>query len=102
MEKIFYEDFREELFSCLKDSGMQDNQIWSIIDKRYKVALKNAVIGRLNAVMKAIKENNLEEIDEFIDFSSSGDFYGSENHYISFSDITDCEDIGDVINALRK
>jgi hypothetical protein len=36
-----------------------------------------------------------------IEYSPSGDGYGCDNCYISFKDITDCEDIGDVINALK-
>lgn len=102
MEKIFDNDFRNELFRCLRESGMKDEEIRIIIRKRYKEALKNAVIERLNAVIKAIKEDNLEEITPFIDNSPSGDGYGCNNDYISFQDITDCEDIGDVINALME
>ena len=101
MEKIFDKDFRAELFSCLEDSGMKDDEIRRIIGKRYKEALKNAVIERLSAVMKAIKENNFEEIIPFIGDSPSGDGYGCDNRYISFEDISDCEDIGEVIDALR-
>lgn len=101
MEKIFDKDFRAELFSCLEDSGMKDDEIRRIIGKRYKEALKNAVSERLDAVMKAIKENNFEEIIPFIGDSPSGDGYGCDNRYISFEDISDCEDIGEVIDALR-
>lgn len=102
MENIFDNDFRNELFSCLKESGMKDKEVSGIINKRYKDALKNAVVERLNAVVKAIKEDNLEEINTFIDYSPAGDGYGCNNQYISFKDVTDCEDIGDVINALSK
>ena len=101
MEKIFDNDFRNELFRCLKESGMKDKEVSGIINKRYKEALKNAVIERLNAVAKAIKEDNLEAINAMIEYSPSGDGYGCDNNYISFKDITDCEDIGDVINALK-
>lgn len=101
MEKIFDKDFRNELFRCLKECGMEDKEVSRIINKRYKEALKNAVIERLNVVVKAIKENNLEEIIPFIGDSPSGDGYGCDNRYISFEDITDCEDIGEVIDALR-
>ena len=101
MEKIFDKDLRNELFCCLKESGMKDEEVSKIIKKRYKEALKNAVIKRLNTVVKAIKEDNLEEINTIVDNSPSGDGYGCDNCYISFKDITDCEDIGDVINALR-
>lgn len=101
MEKIFDKDFRNELFRCLKESGMEDKEVSRIINKRYKEALKNAVIERLNVVVKAIKENNLEEIIPFIGDSPSGDGYGYDNRYISFEDISDCEDIGEVIDALR-
>lgn len=101
MEKIFDKDFRNELFRCLKESGMKDKEVSGIINKRYKEALKNAVIERLKAVIKAIKEDNIEEINSLTEYSPSGDGYGCNNTYISFKDITDCEDIGDVINALR-
>ena len=101
MEKIFDKDFRNELFRCLKESGMKDKEVNGIINKRYTEALKNAVIERLKAVIKAIKENNIEEINSLTEYSPSGDGYGCDNTYISFKDITDCEDIGDVINALR-
>lgn len=101
MEKIFDNDFRDELFRCLKESGMKDKEVRGIINRRYKEALKNAVIERLNTVVKAIKEDNLEEISTLIDYSPSGDGYGCDNNYISFKDVTDCEDIGDVINALK-
>lgn len=101
MEKIFDKDFRAELFSCLEDSGMKDDEIRRIIGKRYKEALKKAVVERLNAVAKAIREDNIEVINDMIESSPSGDGYGCDNNYISFKDITDCEDIGDVINALK-
>lgn len=101
MEKIFDNDFRNELFRCLKESGMKDKEVSEIINKRYKEALKKAVVGRLNSVAKAIREDNLEVINDMIEYSPSGDGYGCNNNYISFKDITDCEDIGDVINALK-
>lgn len=100
MEKIFDKDFRNELFRCLKESGMKDKEASGIINKRYKEALKNAAVERLNAVIKAIKEDNLEGIIPFIGDSPSGDGYGCDNRYISFDDITDCEDIGEVIDVL--
>jgi len=53
-------------------------------------------------VAKAIREDNLEVINDMIEYSPSGDGYGCDNNYISFKDITDCEDIGDVINALKR
>lgn len=80
---------------------MEDKEVSGIINKRYKEALKKAVVERLNAVAKAIKEDNLEGIIPFIEYSPAGDGYGCDNRYISFKDITDCEDIGDVINALE-
>lgn len=101
MEKIFDNDFRNELFRCLKESGMKDKEVSGIINKRYKEALKKAVVERLNSVAKAIREDNLEVINDMIEYSPSGDGYGCDNCYISFKDITDCEDIGDVINALK-
>lgn len=101
MEKIFDNDFRNELFCCLKESGMKDEEVSRIIKKRYKEALKKAVVERLNAVVKAIREDNLEVIKRMIEYSPSGDCCGCDNNYISFKDITDCEDIGDVINALK-
>lgn len=33
MEKIFDKDFRNELFHCLKESGMKDKEVSSIIKK---------------------------------------------------------------------
>lgn len=101
MENIFDKDFRNELFRCLKESGMKDKEASGIINKRYKEALKEAVIERLNAVAKAIKEDNIEGIIPIIGDSPAGDGYGCDNAYISFDDITDCEDIGDVINDLE-
>lgn len=68
MEKIFDNDFRNELFRCLKESGMKDKEVSGIINKRYKEALKKAVIERLNAVVKAIKEDNLEAINAMIEY----------------------------------
>ncbi|MFQ7266196.1 MAG: hypothetical protein ACLRPS_04890 [Paraprevotella clara] len=102
MEKIFDKDFKNELFRCLKESGMKDKEANEIINKRYKEALKETVVERLNTVIKAIKEDNLEEIIPFIGDSPSGDGYGCDNRYISFEDVTDCEDIGDVIDALME
>lgn len=102
MEKIFDYDFRNELFLCLRESGIKDKEIREIIRKRYKESLKDEVVERLNTVIKAIKEDNLEEIIPFIGDSPSGDGYGCDNRYISFKDVTDCEDIGDVIDALME
>lgn len=102
MKKIFDYDFRNELFLCLRESGIKDKEIREIIRKRYKESLKDEVVERLNTVIKAIKEDNLEEIISFIGDSPSGDDYGCDNRYISFKDVTDCEDIGDVIDALME
>lgn len=102
MKKIFDYDFRNELFLCLRESGIKDKEIREIIRKRYKESLKDEVVERLNTVIKAIKEDNLEEIIPFIGDSPSGDDYGCDNRYISFKDVTDCEDIGDVIDALME
>ena len=81
---------------------IKDKEIREIIRKRYKESLKDEVVERLNTVIKAIKEDNLEEIIPFIGDSPSGDDYGCDNRYISFKDVTDCEDIGDVIDALME
>ncbi len=102
MEKIFDYDFRNEIFLCLRESGIKDKEIRGIIRKRYKESLKDEVVERLNTVIKAIKEDNLEEIIPFIGDSPSGDGYGCDNRYISFKDVTNCEDIGDVIDALME
>ena len=90
----------KELFKIY--SKEKDKEIREIIRKRYKESLKDEVVERLNTVIKAIKEDNLEEIIPFIGDSPSGDDYGCDNRYISFKDVTDCEDIGDVIDALME
>lgn len=102
MEKILDFEFRNELLQCLKESGMEDEEINNIIKTRYKSALKKAVIDRLSTIIGLIEHDKYYEICQFIDKSPSGDGYGCDNEYISFEDITGLDDIGDVIFELRS
>lgn len=100
MEKIFDEDFRNELSKCLQDSGMSNEEVSNIINTRYRQSLKIAIIDRLTFVLESIKKDEYDKIIPLIGDSPAGDGWGCNNRYISFKDITGLEDIGDIIDYL--
>lgn len=100
MEKILNKDYRNELFKCLEEAGIESKVAKDVINKRYKEALKKAVIDRLSNIIEAIKKDDYSYINQYIASSPAGG--GCDNHYIIFDDISDCEDIGDVIYALSN
>lgn len=102
MEKILNSSFRTELDKCLEEAGISTKEREKIISKRYKDALKSVVLNRLNTIFNAIQEDDYKSLSYFIKDSPAGDGYGTDNRYISFSDISECEDIGDVIDSLSS
>ena len=68
-------------------------------------AVKTDAIAILRAMATHLQKDELEKADEMTQFSPSGDGYGSENSYISFSEIMDCHDgadIGDIISKMKS
>lgn len=102
MEKILDIDFRCELINSMEQAGIKYNDAQSIVNKRYKEALKEATVRRLKEVTHLIMEDKYDEVSKFIDDSPAGDGYGSDNSYISFADITQHEDIGSIIYELNN
>ena len=102
MEKIFDKDFREALIDTLGEAGVGEDNAKTIVSSRYKEALKQVVLSRLEQAISLIKENKYKELSELCSHSPAGDCMGCDNVYIDFSDICDIEDIGDFIHALDK
>ena len=102
MEKIFDKDFREALIDTLEEAGVGEDNAATIVSSRYKEALKQAVISRLEEVISLIKEDKYKELSNLCSYSPAGDCMGCDNVYINFSDICDVEDIGDVIYKLDE
>jgi len=100
MEKIFDKEFRETLIDTLEEAGIEKDKVASIVSSKYKEALKQAVIGRLELVIALIKEDKYKELSKLCNYSPAGDCMGCDNVYINFSDICDVEDIGDFLNIL--
>ena len=65
-------------------------------------AVKKSCLSILDNVASAIKDNNFDIVDKMLEYSPAGDGYGSDNHYISFSEIDDNFDIHDVVELLQK
>ncbi len=101
MEKLKIYD--KETQEYLKTLGISEEQIASI--KRRE--LKKAVIKRLQLILELFEKEQFQEIEKYLAFSSSGDGWGCENHYISFDDIVtlnerDGTDIGTVIEEMSR
>lgn len=99
MEKIFDKDFRDALEKGLIEAGIEKSEANRIIKENYQRQLKKVAIKRLEDIIECLRWDNYNSIP--IQESPSGDGYGQDNYYIDFSDITDCEDIGDIINKLN-
>lgn len=107
MEKILDKEFRAALMATLVESGMSNEESMKFVDSKYKIALKRAAISRLEEVISLIKEDKYDEVSKLIEDSPAGDGYGTEvfgcdNSYISFKDVTDYEDIGNIIEELKS
>lgn len=102
MEKILDVDFRVTLINALKEANISNTEANSIVAKKYKQALKEAVVARLKEITHLIIEDKYDEVSKFIEDSPAGDGYGCDNSYISFADVTQCEDIGEVIYKLNE
>lgn len=66
-------------------------------------AVKTDAISILRAMAAHLQKDDLQKAKEMIEFSPSGDGYGSDNSFISFSEIMDCfdgADIGDIISKM--
>ncbi len=99
MEKIFDKDFRDALENGLIEAGIEKSEANKIIKKNYQMRLKEVVIKRLEDIIECLRWENYNSIP--VAESPSGDGYGQDNFYIDFSDITDCDDIGDIISKLQ-
>lgn len=99
IEKIFDKDFRDALENGLIEAGIEKSEANRIIKENYQRQLKKVAIKRLEDIIECLRWDNYNSIP--IQESPSGDGYGQDNYYIDFSDITDCEDIGDIINKLN-
>lgn len=63
---------------------------------------KKFVIGKLENILNLIKEERYDEIEQFLFFSSGGDYGGNENYCIDFSYPSEYKrDICDVVYTLR-
>jgi len=102
MEKIFDKEFRETLIDTLEEAGIGEDNATQIVSSKYKEALKQVVISRLEQVISLIKEDKYKELSELCSYSPAGDCMGCDNVYIDFSDICDVKDIGDFIHTLDK
>lgn len=101
MEKILNSEFRCALEVLLAEAGVSKEDSSKLINSKYKAALKEAAISRLKEVIHLIIEDRYNVLDMLIKENPSGDGYGSDNCYISFKDIADLEDIGNIIFTLR-
>lgn len=100
MENIFDKNFREELLNSLKDAGIKETEANKIVKKRYKEAVKEAVIAHLENFITYIKKDRYNDLKECISYSPAGDDMGCDNNYIDFTNICGLEDIGCVLNVL--
>lgn len=102
MENIFNSKFREELLNSLKDAGIKESEADKIVNKRYKEAVKAAVIAHLENIITYIEKDRVSDLNKVIGFSPAGDDMGCDNNYIDFTNICGLEDIGDVIRVLNS
>ena len=96
--------FEKELEKIQKMDKTTIETLASLQEHEFEVLKREAIaikaIERLEEIIKAIKTRDFSKIEKYIKFSGSGDGYGSENHYISFEDITQAKDIGKILKIL--
>jgi hypothetical protein len=61
-----------------------------------KDTVKEQVVEKLKAVIKAVNENDFNTLDSFIAYSPAGDGYGKDNHYIEFGIVVPGHQIDDI------
>ena len=95
--------FDKKVEEYLKCTGVSEKEI-----SRIKfVELKNAVLERLETIIKLVKENKFSQIEEYLAYSPAGDGWGNDNDYINFNDIVELDredgtDISDIIDELNR
>lgn len=102
MEKIIDISFRRSLMDALMESGISEAESLKIVNKRYKEALLQATVERLELIIKLLKEGKYEVIENLCCFSPAGDDMGCNNTYINFMDVCGREDIGEVVDTLKE
>lgn len=60
MSKILESEFRKELYKNLVDAGYEKNEATSIISVKYRDALKEKVMGIINAQVESINTDKYE------------------------------------------
>lgn len=68
----------------------------TLAQEQYKI-LKQHTLDTLNEVVQLIKNEKYDKLDDYVSFSSAGDGYGNENHYIDFY----CGDIVETVERLK-
>lgn len=73
------------------------------LKRRQLNALKIHTIDILRKAIKHIENEEFEEIELMMADSTSGDAYGSDNHYIDFTYLENCHmDIEEVVELMKK
>ena len=70
--------------------------------KEQYLTLRRAVAERLKEIAKNINEEDYDSVEKHLSPSPAGDGYGTDTHYIDFSDLFDGEDLQDAIDRLRR
>lgn len=98
MHKIFDPEVQE----FLRESGVSEKEIKSIMHKRYKEGMRLVAIKLINAIDK----EDYSIIKDYVGFSTSGDGYGSNNSLLNFAfingeDLVDIEEAFELLNYLK-
>lgn len=65
-------------------------------------ALNIFVVNRLRKVADLVEKGKYNDVLNMLEYSSAGDGYGSENHYIDFSDSGAGDDLEQMIANLQR
>jgi len=74
----------------------------SELAKTQRKKLAEAVNNHLVRIGRLIIDGEYDELDRLIEHSPAGDCMGTDVDYIHFGDICPCDDIGEVIDKLKK
>lgn len=102
MKKIFDVEFREELINGMIEAGISEKTAVDMVSQKYKTAIKEAIIDHFDNIVNLLEKDEYDKILTMISDRPYGNGWGKDNRYISFRDVCNLEDIGDVIDVLKK
>lgn len=83
------------------DKTIMDINIENLKEKQYEF-LKEHTLNILEGIIDNLKNDKFNDIRKKMEFSPTGDGYGSDNYYINFSYNETSMDLFDIINKMEE